>query len=205
MAEDQRPPVPSAYLVPASPALARAYSVAHMARIRAMQEQAQRGSVPADLPPPLPPGAQPAGCRFTHEEMNAVRLRVLVTDAAREHIITGHHQARLLPQAIEEVWGVLRAGGQLPWAEVEEVVLDAAPKAQDFVLSAEDYHPETGAEPWLLHIWVRHKVDAGRDPHRLLMNTDELRELHPATAEPILDAVRAARILARVYAADVGA
>lgn len=85
-------------------------------------------------PPELPAGMRrasmtaPAGCRFTEEQI--VRVPVEVTPRGREALWRCHHEARLLPQALEEHFG-LHSG-------VARIVVDACSREEAGVAPLRD-------------------------------------------------------------------
>lgn len=172
-----------------------------------LREGVQRHQLPYPLPAPRPAHLPAASARFTHEDRNARLARIEVSAEARAFLLVGHHQARLLPQALSETFGILRVDYHLPISHLsidlisrDALLADPSVPNDESVLGL----PESGPHAAALAITIHHEEESAYAalPHRILMASAVWHQLDPNNSqEPVIHAHPASLHHARHYLA----
>lgn len=94
------------------------------------------------------------------------RCNIEMSPDAKDFLLQGHAQSRILPQALQEAFGA--------YEHVEKVIINLVPKLQHFSVGDED-------RDWrLLEIIVKHRYNDDKE-HRYYVNAESVQELHPDT------------------------
>jgi hypothetical protein len=110
------------------------------------------------------------------------RCPISISPEAQDYLAASHHEARLLPQALQEHFGTLE--------NVVSISLDLEAQGA--------YRPsQCDTEALLLVVTVHHQ-DSSKD-HKLLLHTRNLREIHPQTKLPAVQARHIAQSLVRSH------
>jgi len=128
----------------------------------------------------MPQFIKPSGKLFDLSEVK--KCPITLSEEARAYINASHEQGRMLPQALSEHFGALE--------HVESIALD--------VVSMQSVAPfHSNSEALALVITVKKYNDS--NTYAFTLNAQDLRDLHPVTNQPLVQARRMAEHLKNQY------